>query len=209
MIIKVCGITSMDIAQAAKDYGADLIGFVFAESRRRIKVKKAVEIGQQVKGIGKVGVFVNKPLKEVQEIAYCCQLDFVQFHGEETPEYCQSVGRPFIKAFRVGPDIDIKVLETYHADWILLDSFSPGQYGGTGISFDWQAMQGFTRQIKSPLLVAGGLTAENVEEAIRTFSPGGVDVSGGVETDGKKDIVKIRDFIIAARRAEGGNLNAK
>ena len=209
MIIKICGITSVEIAQAAKEYGADLLGFVFADSKRRIDIKKAVEIGQQVKGIGKVGVFVNRSLNEVREIAECCQLDFVQLHGEETPEYCQSIGRPFIKAFRVGPDFDIKVLETYHADWILLDSFSPGQYGGIGIPFDWQAMQGFTCQIKSPLLVAGGLTADNVEEAICTFSPGGVDVSGGVETDGKKDIVKIRDFIIAARRAKGGNLNAK
>lgn len=191
---------------AVKDYGADLIGFVFADSKRRIDVKKAVEIGQQVKGIGKVGVFVNRPLKEVQEIVHCCQLDFVQLHGEETPEYCHSVGRPFIKAFRVGPDFDIQQTEAYQADWILLDSFSLGQYGGTGKTFDWQSMQDFSRQISSPLLVAGGLTPENVEEAIRIMNPRGVDVSGGVETDGNKDVAKVRDFIIAARRAEGGNL---
>jgi phosphoribosylanthranilate isomerase len=206
MIIKICGITSVEIAEKVKEFGADLIGFVFADSKRRIKVEQAMMIGQQVKGIGKVGVFVNSPLKEVQEIAQYCQLDFVQLHGEESPEYCHSIGRPYIKAFRLGPDFDSRLLDAYHADWILVDSFSPGQYGGTGITFDWQAIQGLSRQMRTPLLVAGGLTPLNIEAAIRTLSPGGVDVSGGVETNGKKDIAKIRDFIIAARRAEGGNL---
>lgn len=192
----------------AKDAGADLIGFVFADSKRRIAVEKAVEIGQKVKRISKVGVFVNRPLKEVQEIAQCCQLDFVQLHGEETPDYCQSVGRPVIKAFRVGCDFSIKKCKEYPVDWILLDSFTPGQYGGTGITFDWQSMKSFASQLPIPVMAAGGLTPENIGEAIFTLSPKGIDVSGGVETGGKKDDEKIRNFIIAARQAEGRDCNA-
>jgi phosphoribosylanthranilate isomerase len=192
----------------AKDAGADLIGFVFAESKRRIAIEKAIAIGQQVKGIGKVGVFVNRPLKEVQEIAQCCQLDFVQLHGEETPDYCQSVGRPVIKAFRVGCDFSIEKCKEYSADWILLDSFTPGQYGGTGITFDWQSIGSFASQLPSPVMVAGGLTPKNIGKAIFTLSPKGIDVSGGVETNGKKDAGKIQKFIIAARQAEGRDCNA-
>lgn len=192
----------------AKDAGADLIGFVFADSKRRIAVEKAVEIGQKVKRIGKVGVFVNRPLKEVQEIAQCCQLDFVQLHGEETPDYCQYVGRPVIKAFRVGRDFSIEKCKEYPVDWILLDSFTPGQYGGTGMTFDWQSMKSFASQLPIPVMAAGGLTPENIGEAIFTLSPKGIDVSGGVETDGKKDDEKIRNFIIAARQAEGRDCNA-
>lgn len=198
----------MEIAQAAKDSGADLIGFVFAESKRRIAVEKAIAIGQQVKGIGKVGVFVNSPLKEVQEIAQSCQLDFVQLHGEETPAFCQSVGRPVMKAFRVGCDFSIANCKKYPVDWILIDSFTPGQYGGTGIPFDWQSMKAIVSQIPRPVMVAGGLTTENVGAAIVTLAPKGIDVSGGVETNGVKDVRKIQKFMIAARQAESEMCNA-
>lgn len=203
MIIKICGITSVEIAQASKDLGADLIGFVFAQSKRRIEVKQAMEIVQEVKGIGKVGVFVNRPLREVQDIAECCQLDYVQLHGEESPAYCRSVGRPVIKAFRVAPDLQMKGIKDYHVDWVLLDSFTPGQYGGTGITFNWQSLQDFTLQSQHSVMVAGGLTSENIGAAISLLAPKGIDVSGGVETNGRKDIDKIQSFIIAARRAEG------
>ncbi len=155
-------------------------------------------------GIGKVGVFVNAPLPEVQEIAKRCKLDYVQLHGNESPEYCRLVNYPVIKAVRVGVDFDPLKLEEYHVDWILLDSFVPGQQGGTGITFDWKKAQLERQQVKIPLFVAGGLTAENVEEAVRILSPEGIDVSGGVETDGIKDLEKIRQFLIAARRAKGG-----
>jgi phosphoribosylanthranilate isomerase len=183
-----------------------LIGFVFAESKRRIEVKKAAEIGKVVKGVLKVGVFVNQPLKEVQEIAEICNLDFVQLHGEETPAYCHLVGRPVIKAFRVGLDFTLEKSKEYQVDWLLLDSFTPGQYGGTGMTFDWQSMQEIAHQIHRPVMIAGGLTPENVGAAIAVLSPGGIDVSGGVETDGKKDIEKIQKFMIAARRAENGGI---
>jgi len=109
-----------------------------------------------------------------------------------------------IKAVRVGADFDPLLLAAYEAQWLLLDSFVPGQQGGTGIAFDWQGAQVVREQIKTPLFVAGGLTADNVGEAVRILSPEGIDVSGGVETNGSKDIEKIKQFLIAARRAKGG-----
>jgi len=194
----------LQIAEAAKGYGADLLGFVFDNSRRRIEVQVAEKIACEVKGVGKVGVFVNAPLAEVQDIAKRCKLDFVQLHGNESPEYCELVKVPVIKAVRVGPDFDISELAAYQVEWILLDSFVPGQQGGTGMAFDWKLAKHLREQIKTPLFVAGGLTAENVREAVRILSPQGIDVSGGVETNGSKDIEKIKKFLIAAHKAKGG-----
>ncbi len=194
----------MEAGQAAKDYGADLMGFVFAPSRRRIEVAAAEKLASQITGIGRVGVFVDAPLTEVQEIAKRCKLDYVQLHGNESPEYCRLVNYPIIKAVRVGADFDPSILEDYQVDWMLFDSFVPGQQGGTGLTFDWQKARVQRQQVKIPLFVAGGLTPENVGEAIEILSPEGIDVSGGVETDGRKDLEKIRQFLLAARRAKGG-----
>lgn len=207
MIVKICGITSIEVAQAARDYGADLIGFVFAESRRRIEVKVAEKIATTVKHVGKVGVFVNTPLAQVQEIADRCKLDFVQLHGEESPEYCRLLKYPVIKAVRVGEQFDPQSLADYDVDWVLFDSLVPGQQGGTGIPFDWHKAKRVRAQIKIPLLVAGGLTPDNVGEAIRILSPEGIDVSGGVETNGQKDLEKIKQFLLAVRKTEGGITN--
>ena len=109
-----------------------------------------------------------------------------------------------IKAVRVGAHSDPLALAAYDVEWLLLDSLVPGQQGGTGVTFDWQQAQVLRQQIKIPIFVAGGLTAENVGEAVRILSPEGLDVSGGVETNGRKDIEKIKQFLIAARRARGG-----
>jgi phosphoribosylanthranilate isomerase len=193
-------------AQTAKEYGADLIGFVFAKSRRNISPVDAKKIAEATPGIAKVGVFVNAPLGEVQEIAKECKLDFVQLHGDESPEYCRLVRYPVIKAVRVGLDFDPLGLGAYDVEWLLLDSFVPGQQGGTGTTFDWQQTQKVREQIKHPLFVAGGLTVENVGEAIRILTPQGIDVSGGVETNGSKDNEKIRQFLLAARREKGGEV---
>ena len=149
-------------------------------------------------------MFVNAPLSTVQDIAKRCKLDFVQLHGNESPEYCRLVKVPVIKAVRVGADFNPLELAAYKVEWILLDSFVAGQQGGTGIAFDWQSAQVMRQQIKIPLFVAGGLTAENVGEAVQILSPEGIDVSGGVETNGSKDLEKMRQFLIAARRAKGG-----
>jgi phosphoribosylanthranilate isomerase len=199
MLVKICGIMSLEAALAAKRHKADLIGFVFAASKRRVNVCQAAAIAGQVSGVGKVGVFVNQPLAEVREIAKTCRLDLVQLHGDETAEYCQAVGWPVIKAFRAGNGQSLAALENYPADWLLLDSYLPGQAGGTGLTFDWRQAQSAVGGLKRPFLVAGGLTADNVREAIRVLQPAGVDVSGGVETDGVKDEEKIRRFIVTAK----------
>lgn len=202
MIVKICGITSFEAAAVAEEAGADLIGFVFAPSRRQISVRQAAIIAQSVPRVGKVGVFVNSPLAEVQEIAEVCKLDFVQLHGEESPDYCRDVGIPVIKAFQVGVNFDISQIARYDAERILLDTLVDGQVGGTGKVFDWQQGAALIGEIQQPVLVAGGLTPDNVDQAIRLMNPQGVDVSGGVETGGSKDSEKIRQFIQAVRRSE-------
>ena len=201
MIIKICGIRSLEAAQTAAESDADLIGFVFAASKRQIDVASAAAIAAAVKGPGKVGVFVNQPLSEVLEIADYCRLDYLQLHGEESPDYCRALNRPVIRACRVGPDFTPATVADYPAEYLLLDSFVPGQPGGTGIPFDWHAVSLRIGRPRQQFLVAGGLTPENVSEAIRILNPDGVDVSGGVETDGVKDSNKIRRFIAAARSA--------
>jgi len=204
MIVKICGITSIPAAEAARDYGADLIGFVFAQSRRRIDIEMAEHISTTVTGVGKVGVFVNTPLAQVQEIAQRCKLDFVQLHGDESPEFCRLVKYPVIKAVGVGADFNPLALLSYDVEWVLFDSLVPGQQGGTGIPFDWNKAKTIREQIQTPLFVAGGLTADNVGDAVRILSPQGIDVSGGVETDGQKDLEKIKQFLMAARTIKGG-----
>ena len=201
MIIKICGIQTLEAAQTAAESGADLIGFVFANSKRKIDATIAASISVAVPGPGKVGVFVNQPLSEVLEIADRCRLDYLQLHGEESPEYCRSLNRPVIRACRVGPDFTPSTVADYPADYLLLDSFVPGQSGGTGIPFDWRAVSLRIGRPTQKFLVAGGLTPENVSEAIHILNPDGVDVSGGVETDGVKNPGKISRFIAAARSA--------
>lgn len=180
-----------------------MLGFVFADSRRRVTVETAQKIAGQIKGLAKVGVFVNASLAEIHEIAGSCQLDYVQLHGDETPEYCRQVRYPVIKAVRAGESFDREEALKYQVDWLLLDSFAPGQYGGTGITFAWEKVRTVIGDLMTPVMVAGGLTPENVGQAIANLAPQGVDVSGGVETDGAKDNEKIYRFITAARRVGG------
>lgn len=207
LTVKICGIQTIESAQAAQDFGADLIGFVFAESRRKIGVSAAAKISAALTRVGKVGVFLDQPLTEVLEIAERCRLDLVQLHGDESPEYCQKLNRPVIKAFRLDSNFSPALVQTYHVPWILLDSFVPGQAGGTGVAFDWEAGRKRLGQPNQRLLVAGGLTPENVAEAIGILQPDGVDVSGGVEDGGEKSLEKIGRFIDAARFA--AQLNPK
>lgn len=203
IIIKICGITLLETASQAKECGADLIGFVFAPSKRQITLKKAADICRNIKGIGKVGVFVNSSLSEVINIANTCRLDFVQLHGSESPEYCRQVGVPVIKAFRVDDNFAPDSADMFNAAYILCDSFVPGIQGGSGISFDWQKAKSSLARLKTPVLIAGGLNPGNVETALTLLNPAGVDVSGGVETDGVKDHEKIRKFIRTVRTMGG------
>lgn len=168
-------------------------------------MEKARVIASQVAGVGRVGVFVNAPPAEVQAAARACRLDYVQLHGEESPAYCRSIGYPVIKAFRVSPGFSAAALTGYQSGWTLFDSFSAGQQGGTGIPFDWQQAQSVIRQAPRPFMIAGGLTPGNVAAAIQLFKPDGVDVSGGVETNGIKDSKKIERFIAAVRSVEAAD----
>ena len=201
MIIKICGLRTLEAARIAAESDADLIGFVFADSKRKIDVATAATISAAVKGPGKVGVFVNQPLSAVLEIADRCRLDYLQLHGEEDQDYGRSLNRPVIRACRVGPDFIPATVADYPADYLLLDSFVPGQSGGTGLTFDWRSVSLRIGRPRQQFLIAGGLTPENVSEAIHILNPDGVDVSGGVETNGAKDPDKIRRFIAAARSA--------
>jgi phosphoribosylanthranilate isomerase len=156
-----------------------------------------------------VGVFVNQPLAEVNRIAEECDLDYVQLSGDETTEYCRSLGRPFIKAIRLregcGDDALREDMSRFMAEGgqgslFLLDTFLPGVYGGSGRSWDWKRAASLARSF--PLLVAGGLTPENVAAVVAAVQPWGVDVSSGVESHGVKDVDKIAAFIRAAKGHE-------
>lgn len=201
MIIKICGIRDLVTAQAAKEAGADWLGLVFASSRRQVTVKTARRICESVKGVAKVGLFVNAPLREVEEISQFCRLDYVQLHGDETPAYCRQLSLPVIKALRVGHP-DFAAAAQYKVNWLLLDSFVPGQYGGTGTSFSWEEARPLRTLLATAVMLAGGLTPDNVGQAIDTLTPQGVDVSGGVETAGVKDLEKIYRFVAAVRKAQ-------
>lgn len=189
------------MAEAAQASGADWIGFVFANSRRRIDSAAAREISRQVPGIDKVGVFVNAPLTEVQEIAGYCKLDYIQLHGEESADYCRALHLPVIKAVKPGA-ISPEAINDFPAQWLLVDSFSEQQFGGTGAPFVWTEFQQIRQQITKPLLVAGGLHSDNVREAMRLLAPDGVDVSSGVEVNGTKNATRIHEFIRTVRREE-------
>jgi phosphoribosylanthranilate isomerase len=201
--VKICGITNVEDAQAAVAAGADLLGFVFAEeSPRCVAVEQAAAIAQAVPPyIVRVGLFVNSPEELVMHALNACGLQLLQFHGEETADYCRQFGAMSMKAFRVKGVETIQALAAFPTDAWLLDAFVPGQRGGTGHSFNWDlAVEAV--QLGRPVFLAGGLTVENVAEAVRKVQPYGVDVSSGVEAaPGRKDHAKVRQFIQAAKAA--------
>jgi phosphoribosylanthranilate isomerase len=201
--VKICGITNVEDAQAAVAAGADLLGFVFAgESPRFVPVEQAAAIAQVLPPyIVRVGLFVNAPEGLVMQAMNACGLQLLQFHGEETADYCRQFGAMSMKAFRVKGPETIQALAAFPTDAWLLDAFVPGQRGGTGHSFNWDlAIEAV--QLGRPVFLAGGLTPDNVAEAVRKVQPYGVDVSSGVEAaPGRKDHAKVRQFIQAAKAA--------
>lgn len=201
MRVKMCGMKTVSAALAAEEAGADYIGFVFAEkSRRFVAPKAAQEIARELRHAQKVGVFVDAPMDEVNAIAALVGLDYVQLHGHETAETARGSERPVIKAYRYGDDFDVDAANKYPAEIILVDSYLQGAAGGTGTVFAWQEAARQIARITKPVLIAGGITAENVGEAAVIFHPFGVDVSGGLEEQGEKSEEKIRAFMEAVRR---------
>ena len=201
--IKICGITNVADAVATVDAGANAIGLMFFEpSPRRVTHATAAEIVRALPPfVAKVGVFVNPTEEEVRRAIEACGLDTLQFHGDETPEFCRRFGLKTIKAFRIRDASSLAALPAYQDEAWLLDSYVAGQLGGTGARFNWDLAAEAVRQSRMVLL-AGGLNAENAAEAVRRVRPYGLDVSSGVESDpGRKDPVRVRAFIAAARGA--------
>lgn len=201
--VKICGITNLADARAAVEAGADLLGFVFYEkSPRHVTVQAAKAIARQLPPyVAKVGVFVNASEELVSQALGECGLNVLQFHGDETPEDCVKFGVMSMKAFRVRDEESLKALPAYQTDAWLLDAYTPGVRGGTGATLNWdlavEAMK-FGR----PIFLAGGLTPENVAQAVRKVQPFAVDVSSGVEASpGKKDHGKVRGFVQNVRTA--------
>ncbi|WP_031547355.1 phosphoribosylanthranilate isomerase [Salinicoccus luteus] len=190
MKIKICGIQSVEAARWAVEAGVDMIGLMFADSRRKIGVAEAREIVRAVgQDIDCTGVFVNEPIDEVRRIYEAVGLDFVQLHGDESRDYAEALDIPVIKAFSIR-QTDIREMFRYSADYILIDS-PPGKYrGGTGHTFDWSALD-HPGVDQSRLILAGGINSGNVRQAYEAVSPAYVDISSGVETDGVKDRKKI------------------
>ena len=199
--IKICGIRDIAAALAAAEAGADAVGMVFAPSRRQINPDIAREICQALPPfVSKVGVFVDADEKEVKSIAEFCGLDILQFHGQETPEYCSRFSQKVIKGIQIRDEQSLPGLADYARYTLLLDSYHRNEKGGTGQAFPWElAIKAGARQ---RIILAGGLNTDNVLTAIQTVNPFGVDVSSGVETGGNKDINKIKTFITTIRRWE-------
>ncbi len=201
--VKICGITSVEDALAAAEAGADAVGLMFYEkSPRFVALETAAAIVRALPPhVARVGVFVNASEAAVGEAIAACGLTILQFHGEETPEYCRSFPVMTMKAFRVKDAKSLDLLPEYATDAWLLDAYAAGALGGTGERFNWDLAVA-SQKLGRPIFLAGGLTPENVAEAVRQVRPFGVDVSSGVESaPGKKDAAKVRAFIAAAKGA--------
>ena len=202
--VKICGITNYDDAVAAMDMGADLLGFNFyPKSPRYITATEAEKIINKLPAfIAVAGVFVNESLERIREILEQCQLNWVQLHGDEDQQFCQSflsLNVKTMKAIRVKDQTDIKKAESFFTDAILLDAFHPEKYGGTGIKFDWNIVGHIGKRI----FLAGGINPDNAVEAIR---PGvyGIDVCSGIEiSPGKKDHEKMKKLFENIRHLRG------
>lgn len=212
--VKICGLSEIESATAAAESGADFLGMIFADSSRKVSPEKAKQIVDAVKKLdvrpAVVGVFVNTEAKEVNRIADFCRLDYVQLSGDESWQYCLGIERPIIKAIHVhnshpAQEIRVDLDRGYRLLGkgrltCLLDTHSSQAYGGTGQAFDWSLAKEVASMFS--VIVAGGLTPANVVQMVEVVKPFAVDVSTGVETDGRKDISKIRDFIQKVKSAD-------
>jgi phosphoribosylanthranilate isomerase len=201
--VKICGITRVEDALAAAAAGADAIGLVFDErSPRCASLAQAEAVVRALPPfVTVVGLFVNAARGRVDEVLSRVPLDLLQFHGTETPEQCRLHRRAYIKAIAMKPDVDLIAMQARYADaaGLVLDTYSPAAAGGTGQAFDWARVP---RDLKKPVILAGGLTPANVAAAISAIHPYAVDVSSGVElSKGIKDAGKIASFLDAVRAA--------
>jgi phosphoribosylanthranilate isomerase len=196
--IKICGITNRQDAQLAIELGADALGFIFyPNSPRSIKVQDAANICNELPPfVTKVGVFVDELEYEIEKALGECLLTALQFHGEEPPGFCQKFPAKSIKAIHVRDEASLRAAAEYDVDALLLDSYTDSERGGTGKTFDWSLAVKAKELLTPPIILSGGLTTANVQEAVRKVRPYAVDVASGVEREpGKKDPEKLRRFI--------------
>jgi phosphoribosylanthranilate isomerase len=200
--VKICGITTRDDARVAVEAGAEMIGLIFyPPSPRYVTPEQAHSIVAHLPpGCSAVGVFVNEDLDTVTRIARTSGVHMVQLHGTESPELCQQLPWPVIKTFRFTAHVQPEIMQQYGVEALLIEGFHPDVYGGGGVQADWQRVASLHQYGR--IVLAGGLTPENVREAIRIVRPYAVDVCSGVEaTPGTKDWGKVRTFIRNARHA--------
>jgi len=201
--VKICGTTNLADAQAAVAAGADMVGFIFCEtSPRQVTVAVAADIARQLPPhVVKVGVFVNAPDELILPAISACGLGLLQFHGDEAPEDCVRYGVMSMKAFRMRDEASLEALTDYPTDAWLLDTYAADKQGGTGKTFNWDLAVA-AQKFGKPIFLAGGLTPDNVAEAVQRVRPFAVDVSSGVEiSPGKKDHARVKAFITAAKAA--------
>lgn len=197
MLVKVCGIKSIAIANTAIKYGADALGFVFARSKRRISLEEAKNISNNIPAnVLKVGVFVDEDIKVVNFYTKVLGLDIVQLHGNESSDYCEKVDAKVIKAISIRSEEDVNRVYDYDNLYgYLFDRKGEKYVGGEGKTFNWDFLDKLDKGIKERLILAGGLNANNIKGAISKVNPFMVDVSSGVEKNGVKDETLIREFI--------------
>lgn len=198
--IKICGLRRLEDIGYVNELKPDFIGFVFAKSKRQVTAKQAAALKAQLAAdIKAVGVFVNAQQEEILQLAQQGVIDIIQLHGDEDAAYCTSLKEktslPIIKAVRIKDVGSLSGLADFPSDYLLFDTYTPGQYGGTGQRFDLTLVE----NISKPYFIAGGLDADNVSEVLQNTQAFAVDVSGGVETNGLKDKQKIEAFIANVR----------
>ena len=204
--VKICGITSLKDAEMAVNYSVPAIGLIFYPDSPRYVDPAEVEqwIERIPDSVKKVGVFVNEQIDTINNITRQLKLEFIQLHGDESPEFCNGMIRPVIKVFRVGDDFDALVLNGYDVHGFLFDTYKKGNPGGTGTRFNWDLIANL--KTETPIILSGGLTPENVLNGIEAVNPAAVDVNSGVESvPGVKDEEKIKELFSVLEHSNSCN----
>jgi phosphoribosylanthranilate isomerase len=203
MKVKICGITNLKDALLCESLGADALGFIFyKDSKRYISPESAKEIINSISPFTmKVGVFVNEPAQSINKTANVTGINAVQLHNEESPETTGHIALPVIKSFRVDANFDYGILNYYPGNYFLLDTYSKAEYGGTGKAFDWGKIP---EQYKSRIILAGGVSTDNIEEIYLKIKPAAVDLSSSLESEpGKKNQEKVKKFFEKLNELKG------
>ncbi|GAB6117945.1 phosphoribosylanthranilate isomerase [Thermoanaerobacter brockii subsp. lactiethylicus] len=197
--VKICGLRRKEDIEYANELKPDYVGFVFAKSKRQIEVEQALDLISLLdKEIKTVGVFVNEPVENALKIAQTLNLDVLQFHGDETQDYIDNFKNFTVwKAIRIKDKEDLEKTKEFKVNSFVFDTLTKNEYGGTGKTFNWEVLK--EMELNVPIILAGGLNENNVEEAIKIVDPYAVDVSSGVETEGYKDFKKLKSFIEKVR----------